>query len=68
MRMVNISKKYNIGKENENTVLDNINLEFARHGMIFIVGKSGSGKSTLLNIIAGLDSPTTGDILMAISI
>lgn len=62
MRLNDICKTYNNGRENEKVVLRNISLEFPDHGMVFITGKSGSGKSTLLNIIAGLDRPTSGTV------
>ncbi|MBI3604097.1 MAG: ATP-binding cassette domain-containing protein, partial [Nitrospirae bacterium] len=46
------------------TILDNISLEIPNKQMIAIVGPSGSGKSTLLGLIAGLDKPTSGSILL----
>src|SRR5262249_62412255 len=39
-------------------------LEVARGRFLAIVGPSGSGKSTLLGLIAGLDSPTSGDVMI----
>lgn len=42
--------------------IENINIEVARGRFISIVGPSGCGKSTLLNIIAGLTSPSQGNI------
>ncbi|HIK09914.1 MAG TPA: ABC transporter ATP-binding protein [Oscillatoriaceae cyanobacterium M33_DOE_052] len=45
-------------------VLQNINLQVHENEFACIVGASGCGKSTLLNIIAGLASPTSGQVLM----
>lgn len=42
--------------------LKNINLEVFEGEMVSIMGPSGSGKSTLLNMLAGLDTPTEGEI------
>jgi len=44
-------------------VLKGINLEFEASSMNLIYGKSGSGKTTLLNLLAGLDTPSNGDII-----
>jgi putative ABC transport system ATP-binding protein len=46
-------------------VLRNINLEIAEGEFIAFMGPSGSGKTTLLNLIAGIDKPTSGRILIA---
>jgi sulfonate transport system ATP-binding protein len=45
-------------------VLKGIDLEFVPGEFIAIVGKSGSGKSTLLRLVAGLDTPSRGNILL----
>lgn len=57
----NVSKTF---KENSSVVkvLDNINIDVEYGEFVSVTGPSGSGKSTLLNLIAGLDSPTEGEI------
>lgn len=45
-------------------VLDGINLKIKEGELVTIVGPSGCGKSTLLNIIAGLDQPDSGELLV----
>lgn len=60
LELKNISKKYNINKPNENTVLSDLSLTVNDGDCIAIMGRSGAGKSTLLHIIALLDNPTKG--------
>jgi putative ABC transport system ATP-binding protein len=49
----------------ELTVLDGINLDVPDGAFEALMGPSGSGKTTLLNLIAGIDSPTSGSIKVA---
>jgi putative ABC transport system ATP-binding protein len=46
------------------TILHPITLDVPRGQFVAIVGPSGSGKSTLLGLIAGLDAPSSGDVLI----
>jgi putative ABC transport system ATP-binding protein len=46
-------------------VLRNISLQIAEGDFLAFMGPSGSGKTTLLNLIAGIDKPTSGKILIA---
>ena len=57
----NLEKVYKTDSE-ELTVLKNLNLTVEEGSNLVIVGESGSGKSTLLNIIAGIDSATSGSV------
>lgn len=63
LKIKNLSKVYG---ENETEVkaLSDINLEINKGEFVVIVGKSGSGKSTLLHIMAGLETPTYGDVII----
>lgn len=58
-----LSFSYKDGK-NQTSVLNNLNFEVELGDSIAILGQSGCGKSTLLNLIAGLDSPSEGDVLI----
>lgn len=51
-------------ENNEDATLNEINLEVESGEFICIVGVSGCGKSTLLNLVAGLTTPTSGQILL----
>ena len=46
------------------TILHPLTLDVARGEFVAVVGPSGSGKSTLLGLIAGLDAPSSGDVLI----
>ena len=49
----------------EITVLKDIDLEIEPGAFIALMGPSGSGKTTLLNLLAGIDRPTSGDVVVA---
>ena len=60
LEMKNVSYNYNNAKEK---VLSSITQKFEQGKFYAIIGKSGTGKSTLLSLLAGLDSPTSGEIV-----
>jgi putative ABC transport system ATP-binding protein len=60
----NVRKIYHRDAE-EITVLDGINLQVPQGEFVALMGPSGSGKTTLLNLIAGIDRPTSGRIVVA---
>src|ERR671917_103727 len=63
----NIGKQFLAMQRNEAkliTAIKNINLTIEDEQFVCLVGPSGCGKSTLLNILAGLDKPTEGEIIL----
>ncbi|GAF35826.1 ABC transporter, ATP-binding protein [Lentilactobacillus farraginis DSM 18382 = JCM 14108] len=59
----NESKKYRMG-DTEIIANDNISFQIESGSLTVILGPSGAGKSTVLNILGGMDSPTSGKILI----
>lgn len=59
----NVSRVYTSG-DHELKALNNVNLTLDEGKFIVILGPSGAGKSTLLNLLGGLDSPTSGKIIV----
>jgi putative ABC transport system ATP-binding protein len=64
IRLVSVSKTYP-SPAGDLTVLRNINLTLQPGCLTAVVGRSGSGKTTLLNMLAGIDLPTRGEVMIA---
>jgi putative ABC transport system ATP-binding protein len=64
IKLKNVNKYYNKGKENELHVLKNISLEISENEFVTIEGPSGSGKTTLLDIMGALLKPDSGKLFI----
>jgi putative ABC transport system ATP-binding protein len=60
----NVRKVYRRDTQ-ELVVLDGISLQVPEGEFVALMGPSGSGKTTLLNLIAGIDRPTSGEVIVA---
>jgi putative ABC transport system ATP-binding protein len=63
LELRNVSKSYREG-EAERVVLRDVSVTIPRGEIVVVLGRSGSGKSTLLNVIAGIDRPTAGSVVV----
>lgn len=59
----NLEKNASLGRETI-AILRGVSFDLQRGEMVALMGPSGSGKSTLLGIVSGLDSPTTGEVIL----
>ena len=59
----NLRKVYRMGEE-KIVALNDVNLNIGKQEFLCLLGTSGSGKSTLLNMMAGLERPTRGEIII----
>jgi putative ABC transport system ATP-binding protein len=64
IRLSNIVKTYTRGRQKVE-VLHGLSLDIQPGEFVSMMGPSGSGKTTLLNLIAGLDTPTSGELVVA---
>lgn len=63
LEIKNLKKYYGTG-DSQVKALDGVTFDIYDGELLVLVGNSGCGKSTLLNIIAGMDSPTEGEVLL----
>jgi ABC-type nitrate/sulfonate/bicarbonate transport system ATPase subunit len=68
LRVVEVSKHFAAADESDGRThaLDNVSLSVAAGELVSLIGPSGCGKSTLLRLIAGLDSPDSGELWVGI--
>lgn len=66
LQLRNITKMFNTSDSSKSSVtaVENVTLHIEEGEFVCFVGPSGCGKSTLLNILAGLDKPTEGEIIL----
>ena len=63
IRLSGVSKSYGTGAQ-ASRALANLDLEVRKGSFVSLMGPSGSGKTTLLNLIAGLDAPDSGEVVL----
>ncbi len=63
LQVTNLGKRVSL-PAGELTILEDISFDIARGDTIAVVGASGSGKSTLLALMAGLDMPSSGSVML----
>jgi len=61
IRLEHVTKSFGEGAEMVNAV-DDVSIDIADHDFMILLGPSGCGKSTLLRMVAGLETPTRGEI------
>ena len=59
VKATRLTKRYG-----EKRVLNRVDVEVAAGGFLLVTGPNGSGKTTLLRVLAGLDAPTSGQVLL----
>ena len=64
IELKNITKSYEINKNNIVTALNNVSMKIEEGELVVIKGASGSGKSSVLSLIAALSKPTTGEVIV----
>ena len=63
IKLKNVSYSYR-GKYQTVRAVNSVSFDFDEGKVYAVIGKSGSGKTTLLSLMAGLDLPTEGDVIV----
>lgn len=63
IKVENLTKEYTMG-EIKLLAVDNVSFEINEGELTVILGPSGAGKTTILNILGGMDSPTSGSVII----
>ncbi len=63
IRLNRVSKRFHEAGV-DRIILNDVTLAFEKGEFVVLLGKSGSGKSTLLNLIAGIDTPSAGEVFL----
>ncbi|MGN0344443.1 MAG: ABC transporter ATP-binding protein [Lachnospiraceae bacterium] len=64
LQAIDLTKIFDDGKKGPVTAIDHVNLEVRDGEFVMIVGPSGCGKTTLINILGGLNTATSGEVLL----
>lgn len=64
LQAVDLTKVFDDSKRGSVTAIDHVNLEVKDGEFVMIVGPSGCGKTTLINILGGLNTPSSGQVLL----
>jgi len=64
IELKNVTKEFKVGANDKVVALKNINLHVEMGEIVLLKGPSGSGKSTILSLIAALNKPTSGEVIV----
>lgn len=64
IQLIDVKKTHRNNRKSKVEALKGINLELPSKGLVLLVGSNGSGKSTLLSILGGLDTVTSGKLIV----
>ncbi len=62
LRLTGVTKRFSVGGVQDTIAVDDLTLEIQQGEFLVIVGPSGCGKTTVLNMLAGLDTPSSGTV------